>query len=142
MPDGLTARRCAPASPLRSSEHPRQGVKPERTVGARGRLCAPRRLCRAAATTPGPRAGGLGTSPGFGERDARSGNSRGERDAHRSEVDQRLPLGGRVAGNARLPKTAGSNRQRRRPSRLVQFELKHDFLKRLLEMSLHVTPSP
>jgi len=66
-------------------------------------LCALRRLCRAGASTPGPSACGLGGSPGFGERDARCGDAGGERDADGGEVDQRLALGGVVAGNARLP---------------------------------------
>jgi hypothetical protein len=39
----------------------------------------------------------------LGERDARSGGSGGERNADGGEVDQRLTLGGGVAGNTRLP---------------------------------------
>ena len=101
----------------------------------------PRRLCRRAGTTTRrPRARGLSTSPGFGKRDARCGDPGSERDADGGEVDQRLALGGGVARNARLPEAAGSGRQRRRASRLVQLELKRDFPKRLLEVSLHLTP--
>jgi hypothetical protein len=91
------------------------------------------------ATTRQARACGLSASPGVGERDARCGDSGSERDADRGKVDQRLALGGGVAGHTRLPEAASSDQQQRRPSRLVQFELNRDFLKCLLEVSPHVT---
>ena len=96
----------------------------------------------AGAPTRRARACGLSASLGVGERDARCGDSGSEHDADRGKIDQRLALGGGVAGHARLLEAASSDRQRRRPSRFVQFELNRDFLKRLVEVSLHVTLAP
>ena len=44
-----------------------------------------------------------GTAIAFGERGAPRGNPGGERDAGGGEVDQRLALGGGLAGRSRVP---------------------------------------
>ena len=113
---------------------------PKASVGGWVVIARDRGLGGAGTRTRRARACGFSASPGVGEGDAWGGDSGSKRDAYCGKVDQRLALGGGVTGHARLTEAASSDRERRCPSRLVQFELNCDFLKRLFEVGgLHVT---